>query len=178
MLGNSASNRVTISNSEIDGKSTWSATCDGHHYWGIYVTGSSDLVTLKGNYIHDTSGRSPKAAGNSLVHAVNNYFAASSDHAFEVDQGGMVLAEGNAFQGVPNPVDKNIGGQLFTSQNGGACQSALGRACQANSLSGSGSFNRADTNFLVNFKGKNIASASAASGVAASVQRNAGVGKI
>jgi hypothetical protein len=25
--------RVTISNSEFDGQTSWSATCDGHHYW-------------------------------------------------------------------------------------------------------------------------------------------------
>jgi hypothetical protein len=34
------------------------------------------------------------------------------------------------------------------------------------------------TGFLSNFKGKNIASAAAASGVAASVTKNAGFGKI
>jgi pectin lyase len=48
VLGNGASNRVTISNSEIDGYSSWSATCDNHHYWAIYITGSNDLVTMKG----------------------------------------------------------------------------------------------------------------------------------
>lgn len=30
VLGNAASNRVTISNSEFDGSTNWSATCDGH----------------------------------------------------------------------------------------------------------------------------------------------------
>jgi len=39
VLGENASNRVTISNCEIDGSSTWSATCDGHHYWAVYLTG-------------------------------------------------------------------------------------------------------------------------------------------
>lgn len=58
VLGEDASNRVTISNSEIDGETDWSATCDGNHYWGLYFTGSNDMVTLKGNYIHHTSGRS------------------------------------------------------------------------------------------------------------------------
>jgi pectin lyase len=39
VLGENASGRVSITNSEIDGSSTWSATCDGHHYWAVYLTG-------------------------------------------------------------------------------------------------------------------------------------------
>lgn len=30
VFGYNASNRVTISNSEFDGSTSWSATCDGH----------------------------------------------------------------------------------------------------------------------------------------------------
>jgi pectate lyase len=95
---------VTISNCEIDGSSTWSATCDGHHYWAVYLTGSNDMVTMKGNYIHHTSGRSPKVGGNTLLHAVNNYWYANSGHAFEVGTGASIVAEGNVFQNVANPV--------------------------------------------------------------------------
>lgn len=43
VLGNNASNRVTISNNKIDGTTSWSATCDGYHYWGLYFTGSNDV---------------------------------------------------------------------------------------------------------------------------------------
>lgn len=71
VLGTEASKRVTISNSYIDGVTDYSATCDGYHYWGLYFDGSSDLVTLKGNYIYHTSGRSPKVQGNTLLHAVS-----------------------------------------------------------------------------------------------------------
>jgi pectin lyase len=46
VLGNNASNRVTISNCKIDGTTSWSATCDGHHYWGLYFTGSNDVSFL------------------------------------------------------------------------------------------------------------------------------------
>lgn len=46
VLGNKASNRVTISNNKIDGVTSWSATCDGYHYWGLYFTGSNDVGTL------------------------------------------------------------------------------------------------------------------------------------
>lgn len=33
VAGQAASNRVTLSNNEFDGQTSWSATCDGHHYW-------------------------------------------------------------------------------------------------------------------------------------------------
>ena len=181
VAGNGASNRVTLSNNEFDGSTSWSATCDGHHYWGIYLTGSNDLITMKGNYIHHTSGRSPKVAGNTLLHAVNNYFYANSQHAFEADSGAKIIAEGNVFQNVANPIDAGTsGGQIFTASNGGsACSSGLGRACQINAFGSSGSFNSiGSTNFIANFKGKNIASAAVASGVVASVTKTAGFGKI
>lgn len=71
VLGTEASKRVTISNSYIDGVTSYSATCDGYHYWGIYLDGSNDYVTLKGNYIYHTSGRSPKVQGDTLLHAVS-----------------------------------------------------------------------------------------------------------
>lgn len=72
VLGTGASKRVTISNSYIDGVTSYSATCDGYHYWGIYLDGSNDYVTLKGNYIYHTSGRSPKVQGDTLLHAVSH----------------------------------------------------------------------------------------------------------
>ncbi|RYP44301.1 hypothetical protein DL768_009226 [Monosporascus sp. mg162] len=165
VLGNKASNRVTISNSEIDGRTNWSATCDGNHYWGLYFTGSNDMVTLKGNYIHHTTGRSPKVGGNTLLHAVNNHFASSPGHNFEIAAGGKVLAEGNVFTAASTPVESGMTGQLFTAGNAAACKAALGRNCVANSLSSSGAFSGSSTDFLQNFKGKNIAPASAVSQV-------------
>ncbi|KAM0717609.1 hypothetical protein Q7P37_007461 [Cladosporium fusiforme] len=183
VLGEKASNRVTISNSEIDGSSSWSATCDNHHYWALYFTGSNDMVTLKGNYIHHVSGRAPKVGGNTLLHAVNNYFYAVSGHAFEVGSGASIVAEGNAFQNVKAPIDsQTTGGQIFTAPStsaNSACSSTLGRACQLNAFGSSGSFNNmGSTGFLSNFKGKNVASAASASGVVGSVTKNAGFGKI
>lgn len=43
VLGNNPSGRVTISNNFIDGRTSWSATCNGYHYWGLYFTGSNDV---------------------------------------------------------------------------------------------------------------------------------------
>ncbi|CAG8975053.1 hypothetical protein HYALB_00011832 [Hymenoscyphus albidus] len=181
VLGNSASGRVSITNNKIDGVTSWSATCDGYHYWNMYFTGSNDLVTLKGNYIYHTSGRAPKVAGNTLLHAVNNYWYDNSDHAFEITSGGNVLAEGNVFQNIDRVLDTTPTGHLFTAPSAGAnsaCSASLGRVCQMNGFGSSGTFNQANTNFLSNFNGKNIASASAYGGVVASVGKTAGMGRI
>ncbi|KAF3046549.1 hypothetical protein E8E12_010789 [Didymella heteroderae] len=177
VAGNGASNRVTLSNNEFDGSTSWSATCDGHHYWAIYLTGSNDLITMKGNYIHHTSGRSPKVGGNTLLHAVNNYWYANSGHAFDNGAGGMVVAEGNVFQNVVTPLLANSGkffGSPSTSANT-ACTNYLGHACQLNAFGSSGTLGGAETSFFSNFNGKSIASASAAS---SSIANSAGVGKI
>lgn len=182
VLGNGASGRVTISNSEIDGTTSWSATCDGQHYWNLYFTGEDDQVTFKGNYVHHFSGRAPKVggSGNTLLHAVNNYFYSSTGHAFEVGSGAMVLAEGNVFQNVADPLDpgNDVEGQLFAvgdSSSAQACGDYLGRACELNSFGSSGDFAGADESFLSNFDGATVASADPAS---ADVKNNAGVGKI
>ncbi|CAP95882.1 hypothetical protein E8E15_010020 [Penicillium rubens] len=181
VLGTKASKRVTISNSFIDGTSDYSATCDGYHYWGIYLFGSSDLVTMKGNYIYHTSGRAPKVQGNTLLHAVNNYWYQNSGHAFEIGQGGYVLAEGNVFQNIVAAAESPISGQLFSSPDtntNAVCSNYIGRACQLNGYGSSGALSQADTAFLTNFGGKNIASASAYTSVVASVNANAGQGKL
>ncbi|KAF2225345.1 pectin lyase 1 precursor [Elsinoe ampelina] len=182
VLGYKASNRVTISNSEIDGSTPYSATCNGQHYWGMYFTGSNDMITLKGNLIHHISGRAPKVAGSTLLHVVNNYFHTSAGHAFEVGAGSNIVVEGNAFQNVQTCMEANPAGNIFTSPSTSAnavCTASLGRACQLNAYGGSSAFTgTSSTSFIANFKGKNIASAAAASGVVASVTKNAGFGKI
>lgn len=47
VLGNDANARVTISNSFIDGRTSWSPGCDGYHYWGLFFNGAKD-VSWKG----------------------------------------------------------------------------------------------------------------------------------
>ncbi|OJJ81702.1 polysaccharide lyase family 1 protein, partial [Aspergillus glaucus CBS 516.65] len=181
VLGTEEDNRITISNSFINGESDYSATCDGYHYWGIYLDGNNDLVTLKGNYIYHTSGRSPKVQGNTVLHAVNNYWHDNSGHAFEIGEGGYVLAEGNVFQDVTTPVEDPVDGQLFTSTDASSnaqCSSYLGRDCEVNGFGNSGTFNQDDTSLLSKFKGQNIASADAYSKVASSVTSNAGQGHL
>lgn len=204
VLGTNACGRVTISNCHIDGSTSWSATCDGYHYWALYFAGSNDvsvvksssypnqtgrisshlfpaqLVTFKNNYIYHTSGRSPKVSGNTVLHAVNNYWYDNSGHAFEIDNGGMVVAEGNVFQNVNAPVEDGYSGQLFSSPSAGAnavCESYLGHVCETNGFGSSGSFEGSDSSFLSNFGGKNVATAEPYS-VAKDVQTSAGFGQI
>ncbi|KAB8235764.1 pectin lyase 1 [Aspergillus alliaceus] len=181
VLGTQADNRVTISNSLIDGRSDYSATCNGHHYWGVYLDGSNDMVTMKGNYFYNTSGRMPKVQGNTLLHAVNNYFHNVEGHAFEIGSGGYVLAEGNAFQNVDAPVESPISGQLFSAPDAttnAQCKSVFGRTCQINAFGSSGSFSQADTAVISKFSGKNIAPAHLASNIPRWVMANAGQGKL
>jgi len=134
-------------------------------------------VTLQKNYIHHTSGRSPKVGGNTLLHAVNNYFFANSVHAFEADSGAKILAEGNMFQDVKTAQQAGLAGKLFNSANAATCQSSLKRACQANSYGASGALTGTDTSILAGFADKDIAAAGAAS-TAKSVVDSAGYGKI
>ncbi|THY57800.1 pecyin lyase 2 [Aureobasidium pullulans] len=179
VLGTDACGNVTISNSYIDGSGDYSATCDGHQYWSVYLDGAEDRVTFKNNYIYQTSGRAPKVQTNTLLHAVNNYWNDNSGHAFEIGEGGYVLAEGNVFENVEAPLEaSSFKGELFTADSGSACSSALGRSCEANSLSGSGTFSESNTDFLSKFSGASIATAGPASEIKSYVTSNAGIGKL
>nr|AAS55382.1 pectin lyase [Penicillium expansum] len=81
-----ASKRVTISNSFINGASDYSATCNGYHYWGVYLDGSSDLVTMKGNQQSTTpSDVPPRFRATPLLHACQQLTGSRTPgHAFEI----------------------------------------------------------------------------------------------
>ncbi|ROW16225.1 hypothetical protein VPNG_01979 [Cytospora leucostoma] len=181
VLGESASGRVTISNSNIDGESTYSATCDGYHYWNLYFTGSDDQITLKNNYIHHFSGRAPKLGGSTVLHAVNNYWYESSGHGFEVGEGAYVLAEGNVFGDVSTIYEDGDATTVYTvndSTGEAACADYLSRDCVSNSFSNSGTFSFSDTSVLSKFSGADaIASADAVSSVTG-LSSSAGYGTI
>lgn len=142
------------------------------------------MITFKNNYLYKLSGRSPKVSGNTLLHAVNNYWHDSTGHNFEVGSGAKVLAEGNVFQNCKAPIEAGgvqSGGLLFASPSTAAnavCKNYLGRACQLNGFGSSGALaGSSDTSFLANFKGKNVASA-ASYEAAKNVPNTAGFGKI
>ncbi|PYH86178.1 pectin lyase pelD [Aspergillus uvarum CBS 121591] len=138
VLGTSADNRVSITNNYIDGESDYSATCDNHHYWNVYLDGSSDKVTFAGNYLYKTSGRAPKVQDNTYLHIYNNYWNDNSGHAFEIGSGGYVLAEGNYFEDVDTVLESSsFEGALFSSDSASStCSSYIGRSCVANSNGG------------------------------------------
>nr|ACR19250.1 pectate lyase [Phytophthora capsici] len=135
---------VTISNSDFDGNTKYSQSCDGRHYWGFLILGKKTEMSLLGNYIHMTSGRSPKIGGTegdvSVVHAANNYFESNTGHAFDVATGGYVLAEGNSFDSVKTPNQPDPKGNIFIPTAGGDCTATIGRSCEVNVLADSGTF--------------------------------------
>ncbi|KAF4319966.1 hypothetical protein G195_006760 [Phytophthora kernoviae 00238/432] len=133
---------LTISNSDFDGNTEYSASCDGRHYWGFLLYGETTQISLVGNYIHKTSGRSPKIGGTAdqsvVVHAANNYFYDNSGHAFDVAASAYVLAEGNYFASVVTPNLDDTDGNFFVPTTGNACDASLGRDCELNILTDSG----------------------------------------
>jgi pectin lyase len=174
-FGQSPSSGITISNSFIDGRTAYSATCDNHTYWDMELVGTADYITFYQNYVYYTSGRSPALSGTTLFHAVNNVWSSNSGHLIEGDTNGMGLYEGNYFLNVPTVVGTFSSGQLFSSYTDlTACSASLGRSCVANAYSGSGSFKYADTSFLTMFKGYSIPSAAAATSIETSVPKAAG----
>lgn len=192
---------MSITNCHINGESTYSATCDGHHYWNLYFTGSDDQVTLKNNYIHHFSGRAPKLGGNTLLHAVNNYVSSkhpfptaryvfkltafkwydSNGHGFEVLDQAYVLAEGNVFGDVTTVYESGDATTLYTVNDAtgeAACSDYLGRACVSNSFSNSGTFSFSDSSVLSQFNSvDSIASADDVSTVTG-LSSSAGYGTI
>ncbi|KAG7378115.1 hypothetical protein PHYBOEH_000485 [Phytophthora boehmeriae] len=133
---------LTISNTEFDGVTQYSATCDGNHYWTFLFLGTQTQVSLLNNFVHNTSGRSPKVGGNSVVHAANNYWYSNTGFSYDVVENGNVLLEGNYFESTttPNLHDSETVGAILvpSSSTQSACQSTLGRSCVENKLVKSG----------------------------------------
>ncbi|KAH9108405.1 hypothetical protein LEN26_014124 [Aphanomyces euteiches] len=133
---------LTISNSEFDGQTSWSATCDGHHYWTLYFNGNAKASFIN-NIVHHTSGRSPKIAGaTSFVHIANNHWYNNTGHSFEGSTGAYVLSEGNYFENtlLPNLVDSASNVMSTTDANKASCTSTLKRACVPDAFASSGKF--------------------------------------
>ncbi|KAF4154240.1 hypothetical protein CNMCM6069_009529 [Aspergillus lentulus] len=184
---------VTISNSEFDGRTHWSATCNSEHYWTLLLIGAKDYYTFSGNYLHHLSGRAPHYGTSSndatnIFHAVNNYFEDMAGHAFDIEANTWSLIEGNVFSNVTTPMTTGSttkSNAIFNVPSGAesTCTSIIGRACVANSIiDGSGALagvkNTAALTQLAAAGTNRILGARAVSDVAAFVKANAGVGRL
>jgi len=143
VTGWGSATHVTLSNNEFDGRTPYSATCDGHHYWVWLFLGHHDTLTLVGNYVHDTSGRAPHSGGmgdaDVRAQLVNNLFAHLSYQGAIMSRTATshLLVEGNAFEDVSHPLfnDTRQPGTAFApfaQAAGDACRVAIGRPCVAN----------------------------------------------
>ncbi|ETN01065.1 hypothetical protein PPTG_17505 [Phytophthora nicotianae INRA-310] len=135
---------ITISNSDFDGRTDWSSSCDGRHYWGFILDGTTTRVSFLQNYVHSTSGRSPKIIGasspnaNVVAHIANNYWSDNSGHSFEPGKNAFVLAEGNFFEGTLQPMEADA--EKASISVADDCSAALGRSCPGNTVEKSGKF--------------------------------------
>ncbi|RLN95845.1 hypothetical protein BBJ28_00024119 [Nothophytophthora sp. Chile5] len=129
---------MTISNCDFDGYTEYSASCDNRHYWTMLFLGTETQVSLVDNYIHQTSGRSPKVGGDTILHAANNYFYNNSGHNFDPVDDSYTVAEGNYMDTCTEPVllDDDATGAFMvpTSDTQSYCESALGRDCVVNTV--------------------------------------------
>lgn len=92
----------------------------------------------------------------------------------------MVVAEGNIFLNIAEPVEAGYAGQLFSSpsaEDNAVCEAAMGHVCEVNSLKTSGAFDGVVSEFLASLEGHTIASAEPFSAVEA-VKASAGFGTI
>jgi len=184
VTGYGAVTSTTFSNNILNGQGTYSATCNGCHYWAALFTGSADQMTFALNYVYYTSGRGPHVGGTSgytqKIHIYNNYYVSVLGHALDPEVGAYILAEGNYFNTVTTPVLDGDGYAFvpLTSTDTAKCTSYVGRACIANAATSSGTISRVDTGALSSFADSVAKGASvmAASAVGAYVQANAGLG--
>ncbi|KAF1976400.1 pectin lyase-like protein, partial [Bimuria novae-zelandiae CBS 107.79] len=173
---------------EFDGTTTTSATCNTQHYWTNLFIGAGFVITLDRNYYHGVSGRAPKLGEPGMsqdVQATNNYFYNMKGHAFDVYEGTNLLSEGNVFESVTTPfTNESSAGSIFEtdSSSAGTCSAYLGRSCQTNTASGSGSLiNKKDTGVLARFQSYGsrwTVVPISASSTKSTVLANAGIGKV
>ncbi|KAJ0339874.1 hypothetical protein COL154_001335 [Colletotrichum chrysophilum] len=178
----------TISNTEFDGVTAYSNSCNKNQYWGTMFVADGDKVTLDRNWYHDMSGRAPKISGTgTTVQAVNNYFSDNLGHNFDITKGTNVLLEGNVFSNAKTPIttdSSSSGANIFDVPDSGSistCSSSLGRNCVANSLSGSGAWPSFKSTAALSGLGKskaNLVTPIQASNVKSTVTGKAGIGKI
>ncbi|KAI0405525.1 pectin lyase-like protein [Xylaria palmicola] len=184
--------KVTISNNDFDGNTSWSSGCNGKHYWTLLLAGLDDFYTFAYNHIHDVSGRAPHygttvTASTQYFHAFNNYFSNIGGHAFDVYKTSYGLLEGNYFDQVTTPMTPGSltsGGALWTTATvarASACSRYTGYICEWNRASNSGAWpDVANAEVLGKFSAKKqyLVDPMDVASVPAYVKANAGIGKV
>lgn len=138
--------QVTISDNDFDGTSDYGHYCNGKHYWVMLLVAENQTITLSGNRIHNTSGRSPEvgkqstAASGGIVHVVNNHYDGNYYMGIGASDDAVTLVEGNYFtkanyffpimQTATNKVFAPISSNIASANN--TCVSVLGRSCVSN----------------------------------------------
>lgn len=158
---------VTISDNHFDGTTDYAHWCNGRAYWIMLLVGENQTITLSGNRIHNTSGRSPDvgkkdtAASGGIVHLVNNFYDSNYYTGGLVGSNDVAtLVEGNYFSkgdfffpimdSTENKTDTHsnqnfapVAGNSATANR--TCASVLGRNCAINHDT-----NGKDADFLLN----------------------------
>ncbi|KAG9043405.1 hypothetical protein FS837_009656 [Tulasnella sp. UAMH 9824] len=146
-----------ISNSYFYGTTSYSASCNGQHYWFLLIAGEADTITVMNNHIYHTSGRGPHVGEisgyNQQIHTVNNYYDTVGGHAIDAAVSSHILVEGNYFKSVtpPDTGTASGGAEYFvqTVADATTCAAYLGRYCEWNRFESSGTVaSRLDTGVL------------------------------
>jgi len=147
VTGMGKATNITLSYNEFDGRTQYSAKCDGTHYWVMLIVGADNTITAYGNWLHNTSGRSPESGGYNSVatlHYVNNYYdTIPGIGANPYTTNSKYLFEGTYFRDVDKPILPDTSAppapglayaplDSTVASTAAACQAALGRACTAN----------------------------------------------
>jgi pectin lyase len=151
---------VTISDNYFDGTTEYAHWCNGKAYWIMLLAGDSQTITLSGNRIHNTSGRSPDvgkppSGSAGIIHLVNNYYDGNYYSGGLIGSNDVAtLVEGNYFaagdyyfpifpNNGTNKLFAPIGGNIAQANN--TCIAVLGRNCMVNN-----DFNSRNTDFTLN----------------------------
>ncbi|KAE8889686.1 hypothetical protein PF003_g26198 [Phytophthora fragariae] len=79
---------MTIGNSDFDGNTDYSASCDGHHDWSFMIYGKTQFSMLN-NYIHGTWAvrrrrRVVESEANVVAHVAIDCWGSNTGHSFEI----------------------------------------------------------------------------------------------
>lgn len=142
---------VTISNNFLDGTTEAGHYCDNRHYWMMLLVAENQSITLIGNRIYNSSGRSPEigkqntAKSGGIVHLVNNLFDSNYNMGIRGDDNAIAFVEGNYFTPTnlyflpvmlygSNPLNNKVFATLDATVGAqqSQCRSVLGRDCVSN----------------------------------------------